>query len=262
MDSSKTEDLLAQLLKQYQGKPEPVRKSLTDDDMFPESFGFDSVGMDDESCVNSSRIDAMSAVHGWLDSDDLDVGEGEGDRLMGVMMAAVHGDTDGSRLTAEQSEHFDMIREEAGHYLLSLGADEDDIHAALNDWEDDAAENIRHAVSGVEMDSVGYYLDATREKPTRGYKSHLTKIANRNKAERANGGHTYKTVAVVRDSQKVFVKKRTSGTVHLTSKQKAALKKGRHKVWTSAMKLKLSKSMKYSYNSGLHGKSHAADTGI
>ena len=143
-------------LKQSKLSLDSAKEEKKDDDI-EDDVAFDFI-------VHAVRMDATSAVRGWLESDDdLDVGEGEGDRLMGVMIAAVHDDEDESRLTPEQSERLDMIREEAGHYLLSLGADEDDIDAALNDWDDEAAENIRHAISCVELDSVGYYLDSVKK---------------------------------------------------------------------------------------------------
>ena len=66
----------------------------------------------------------------------------------------------------------------------------------------------------------------------------ISKIASANKAMMA--GATYTNKAVIRDGNKVYIKKRMNGKFRLTRKQKTAFKKGSKKNWTATMKAKLS----------------------
>ena len=61
----------------------------------------------------------------------------------------------------------------------------------------------------------------------------------------------YKNVKAVRDGKVVMLKKRISGTVSLSPKQKAALAKARLKSHSGLAKAHFAKSMKVRSNSGL-----------
>ncbi|MAK43176.1 MAG: hypothetical protein CMN80_03350 [Spongiibacter sp.] len=172
------------------------------------------------------NLESAAAVDEWIETteDDLEDGETFADRFASLMIGIADPDIDGE-LTADDQEIVSMATEAAADYLSSQGVDDDDIDLLINDNDADAAERIQDYLvnnmeDGATFDSAAF--DAA-----------------------------YKKKQVVRNGKKVWVKKRVSGTVRLSPKQKMALKKAQRKANSSAARMKRLKSNKARKKMGL-----------
>lgn len=188
-----------------------------------------------ESFSNSEmRMAAAAAVQQWVEADDLDDNETSADRLFALMMGIADENKDGD-ITDDEQEVFGMALEATWDYLSGKGVEEDDIDALLNEWDSDAAERVRDLVASVlpeGEDAEGEDIDSFA------FDSVALDAA-------------YKNKMAVRGGKKVRIRKRVSGTVRLSAKQKLAIRKARMKSHSASAKMRRAKSMRVRKKAGL-----------
>ncbi|WP_426237453.1 hypothetical protein [Pseudomonas sp. TWP3-2] len=184
------------------------------------------------------RLDATRVVYEWAQTDELEEGEGYGDRLLALVVGtAAHSDTD---LTEDEVEYAGMVAEVVGDYLEEKGIPEDDIDALLGDatFDNDVAERVHEALldklpngEDAMMDDAGRFVDGDDD----------DKMLDA----------TYRKKIVVRGGKKIRINKRIAGTVRLNAKQKAAVRKMQRKAFSGAAKIKRARSMRVRKKMGL-----------
>lgn len=220
---------LQQMMRNALGaKPEtkPVLDSAKRDEIYLDSAA--------DYTERDIKLKAVGAVQEWLEDDDLDDGENYADRLLALMIGIADANKDGD-LDDDETEVLDIALEAAWDYLSNNGADDDDIDALLNDWDEDAAERIRDlAIASVPDgdDAVDAFVFGPGDQD-------------------AVFDATYKKRVAVRGGKKVRINKRVSGTVRLTAKQKVAIRKAQRKSHNAAAMIKRRKSMKKRRQMGL-----------
>lgn len=183
------------------------------------------------------RLDAMSVITEWAQSDQLEEGEGYGDRLLALIVGtSAHSDTD---LTEDEVEYADMIAELVGDYLEGKGISEDDLEALLGagDFDNDVAERVHEAL----LDALPNGEDAMNDDVGRFVDGDDDKLLDA----------TYRKVFAVRGGKKVRRRKRISGTVRLNAAQKAAVRKMQRKAFSGGAKIKRARSMRIRKKLGL-----------
>ncbi|MFZ4540069.1 hypothetical protein [Propionivibrio sp.] len=181
---------------------------------------------------------AAANIQQWAETDDLDEGESFADRLMGQMIGVADADQNGE-ITEDEQGVLDVVLNAAWDYLLKLGVSEEDCSALLNDWDVDTAERVRDLVSSA--------LPEGEEESSADIDDFVFGDNDQEPALDA----VYKMRFAVRGGHKTRIKKRISGTVHRSSKQKLAIKKAGLKSHTAGAKMRRMKSMRVSRRMGL-----------
>lgn len=178
-------------------------------------------------------LKAVAALQEWAETsaEDLDDGEGLGDRLFGLMVGIIDADMDGE-ISAEEADLLASVSEAAWDYLSVKGVPEDDISALLEDFDNEAAGRVQELLAerlpdgeeaaAAEMDDF-VFGDGSDE-------SALDAV--------------YKKKIVVRKGKKMRVNKRVSGTVRLSAKQKLAVRKMLRKSHSAKAQMRRAKSMR------------------
>ena len=180
-------------------------------------------------------LNAVATVQQWAETDDLDEGEGYGDRLMSMLVGIADADKNGE-LSDDEVDVFTSAAEAAWDYLSSKGVSDADIENLLNNFDNDVADRVRELLAerlpdgedaaGEEMDAFAFgdgpAMDAV-----------------------------YKKVMAVRKGKKVRIHKRISGTVRLSAKQKLSIRKAVRKAHSAVAQMRRAKSMRIRGNSGL-----------
>lgn len=179
----------------------------------------------------SLRMDAVSTIQQWVeDDDDLDEGESAADRLLAMMVGIADDNKDGE-LDEDENEVVDEAREAAWDYLSALGVDEGDIGLLLDDWDEEAGDRIRDAVASALPDGEEAF-------------DSIDDFAFEEDEQEAVFDAAYRKRTVVRNGKKKRVKKRVSGKVRLSGKQKLSIRKARKKAHNPRAKARRMKSMK------------------
>ncbi len=199
---------------------EAIRRPIMDS-----ASGSGSAPMNDaEFTMLEISLMANASINEWVESNDLDEGETLANRLNAMLIGIADADMNGE-VGDDEQEVISMAMEAAGNYLDGLGVDEGDIDALLNDLDDDAAARIQDFLASSMPDAE--VLDS------------------------ATFDATYKKRAVVRNGKKVWVRKRVSGTVRLSPKQKLSLKKAQRRAHSAGARMHRMKSMKKRKSAGL-----------
>ncbi|SET41631.1 hypothetical protein SAMN05216326_12575 [Nitrosomonas marina] len=196
--------------------------------------GGDGMGAAENYTMTEMKMAAASAIQQWIETDDLDDGESSSDRLLALMVGIADENKDGD-ITDDEQDVLGMALEAAWDYLSSKGVEDDDIDALLNDFDDDAAERVRDLVASVLPEGE----DAESED--------IDSFAFDSVALDA----AYKRKIAVRGGKKVRIRKRVSGTVRLSAKQKLAIRKARRKSHSASAKMRRAKSMRVRKKAGL-----------
>ena len=186
-----------------------------------ESVVFDSAAFTEAELTLASA----AAVEAWVDTDDLDDGETLADRLISYFVGIADEDADGE-LSEDDQAVIEQAMESAGDYMESLGVDASDIDSLLNDRDEDAAERVQDLLKSAFADMDSAEGDERIDGDTVAFDA------------------TYKKKRVVRGGKMTWVKKRVSGNVRLSAKQKLGLKKTRRKANSTAARHKRMKSMR------------------
>jgi len=187
--------------------------------------------------TETMRLDAMSVITEWAQTDELGEGEGYGDRLLALIVGtAAHSDND---LTEDEVEYGGMVAELVGDILEGKGISEDDIDALIGegDFDNDVGERVHEAL----LDSLPDGEEAMLDEGGRFVDGEDDKMLDA----------TYRKVFAIRGGKKVRRKKRISGTVRLNAAQKAAVRKMQRKSFSGGAKIRRARSMRLRKKMGL-----------
>lgn len=179
-------------------------------------------------------LEAVAALQQWLEDDDLEPGETSADRLLALVVGIADNSQDGE-LDDDEQAVADVVREAMWDYLSTLGVDDGDLSALLEDWDDAAAERVRDAaLAGLpdgEFDPAGVVFGEADQE--------------------ALFDAAYRSTWAVRGGKKVRIRKRVSGSVRLSGAQKMALRKARMKSHSAGARMRRMKSLRMRRRSGL-----------
>lgn len=175
-------------------------------------------------------LKAVAALQEWAETDNLDSGEGLGDRLFALFVGIVDADKDGE-ISEDEAELLALASESAWDYLAGKGVPEDDISALVQDFDNEAAARVQELLIDRLPDGDGAMAD-------------MDAFAFGDGADESALDAVYRMETVVRDGKKVRIKKRVSGTVRLSAKQKLAIRKMQAKSHSSAANAQRAKSMR------------------
>ena len=179
----------------------------------------------------SQRMDAASIIQAWAEDDDLDPDETSAGRLLAMLVGVADDGQDGD-LDEDEQDVLDSMREAAWDYLAMLGIAESDIAALLDDWDEAAGERVRDAIAAAlpDDDESAGSIDSF--------------VFGESGEQDSLFDATYKKRTVVRGGKKMRIKKRVSGRVRLSAKQKMAMRKARRKSHSAGAKVKRMRSMR------------------
>lgn len=192
----------------------------------------------DHYALANIRVSAMAAVQQWAETDDLDEGENHADRLMALMVGIADANKDGE-ITEDEQGVINIALESAWEYLLHCGVDEEDISAILNDWDADAADRVRELVASVLPEGEA---EAGAE---------IDRLVFSEGDQSPVFDSVFKWITAIRDGKKARIKKRVSGSVRLSAKQKLALRKAGFKSHSATALMRRLKSMSLRRKMGL-----------
>lgn len=201
--------------------------------------------MDSAAAFDKQHIEKMtlSAINVWAGTDDLDKGETAADRLMGLLVGVADEDHDGE-ITEDEQAVLDVALPAAYDYLVTLGVSEEDAESLLNDWPADVGERVR--------EQVALALPAGDEAEDAAIDALVFTPADQEPVfDSATMDAAYKKKVAVRGGRKVIIRKRIAGVVHLSGKQKVALRKARAKAFTAGAMARRAKSMRLRKSMGL-----------
>jgi hypothetical protein len=190
--------------------------------------------------AQSGRLHVASAVQEWAETedDDLDEGENLADRLYALLAAAIDSDGD-EDLTDEDQDEIEALIGATEDYLLSLGIDESDVSALLDDWSGDAAARVRDALAEA-LPEGDEALDS------------ISAFAFDPEVIEATLDAAYRKMVSFVGGKRTIKRRRVSGRgPKLSAKQKAALRRARKKANNSQAKRRRAKSMSRRMKSGV-----------
>lgn len=201
----------------------------------PTGVTIDSIASHEISLISQA---AVAAVQQWIETgDDLDAGESLSDRLFALVVGIADSNKDGE-ISEDEEVVISQALDAVWDYLESLGVEESDVSALLNDWDDEVANRVFDLVASALPDGADA-ADAAIDSFVFG------------DGQEATFDATYINKFAIRGGQKVRIKKRISGTVRLTAKQKIAIKKMQNKSHSATARARRIKSMKISKRAGL-----------
>ena len=192
----------------------------------------------DNYTIADISMSAVSAVQQWAETDDLDDGESYADRLMAIVVGIADANKDGD-ITEDEQGVLEVALNAAWDYLVKCGATEEDAGALLNDWDDEAADRVRDLVASV--------LPEGDDEASAEIDNFVFSDSDQEPALDA----VYKMKMAVRNGKKMRIRKRISGTVRLSAKQKLAIRKARMKSHSAGAMMRRMKSMRLRQKSGL-----------
>jgi hypothetical protein len=185
-------------------------------------------------------LKAVAAVQEWAETqdDDLDDGETLADRLFSLLAGIADANMDGE-VGEDEQEVFFLAADAAANYLASKGIADDDAISLLEDFDVEVAQNVHELLisalpngeeeAAADMDAF-VFGDGSDE-------SALDAV--------------YKKRIAFRGGRKVMIKKRISGKVRLSAKQKVGIRKMLRKSHSAAAQMRRAKSMRLRAKAGL-----------
>ena len=192
----------------------------------------------DNYTIADISMSAVSAVQQWAETDDLDDGESYADRLMALVVGIADANKDGD-ITEDEQGVLEVALNAAWDYLVKCGATEEDAGALLNDWDDEAADRVRDLVASV--------LPEGDDEASAEIDNFIFSESDQEPALDA----VYKMKMAVRGGKKMRIRKRISGTVRLSAKQKLAIRKARMKSHSAGAMMRRMKSMRMRRKMGI-----------
>ena len=192
----------------------------------------------DNYTIADISMSAVSAVQQWAETDDLDDGESYADRLMALVVGIADANKDGD-ITEDEQGVLEVALNAAWDYLVKCGATEEDAGALLNDWDDEAADRVRDLVASV--------LPEGDDEASAEIDNFVFSDSDQEPALDA----VYKMKMAVRGGKKMRIRKRISGTVRLSAKQKLAIRKARMKSHSAGAMMRRMKSMRMRRKMGI-----------
>ena len=192
----------------------------------------------DQYTIQDIGMSAVAAVQQWAETDDLDDGESHADRLVALLVGIADANKDGE-ITEDEQGVLEVALSATGDYLSKLGVTDEDIDALLNDWDDEVADRVR--------DLVASALPEGEDEAS----SDIDDFVFSDDDQSAVFDAAYRKVMAVRGGKKVKIRKRISGNVRLSAKQKLAIRKARMKSHSAGAMMRRMKSMRLRRRSGL-----------
>lgn len=184
------------------------------------------------------QLKGVTALHQWVETDDLDDGEGLADRLLALFVGIADENKDGE-VSEEEQDVLEVALGAAWDYLASAGVPEADCDALLEDFDESAAERVR--------DLLASSLPDGEDAASAEVDAFVFGAGDQEPALDA----VYKRVFAVRKGRKVRIRKRISGVVRLSAKQKVAVRKARLKSHSARATIRRMKSLKIRKRIGL-----------
>lgn len=193
--------------------------------------------------IRSISMQAAATVQAWCESDDLGEGEGAGDRLFAMLVGIADDNKDGELSDAEQAV-VDVAMNEAWSYMSAKGVAESDLSALFN-AEDPAEYNAAGVrimeflcdklpdgdeAAGDEVDDFAFGAEAQEGIFDSAGNLMLDAV--------------YKKRFAIRGGKKMIIRKRVSGTVRLSARQKVAIRKAGMKSRSAGAMVKRMKSLR------------------
>jgi hypothetical protein len=214
-------------------KPRGVAMDAANTDVAPVGAG--------DYAAKDIALKAVAALNSWVETDDLDAGETLADRLFAMAVGIADANHDGE-ITEDEQEVMDGALEAMWQYLESKGCTAEDCNLLLNEWDPDAAERIRELLASNLPDGEDAEL------------AELDNFVFGDEAEQpAMDSATYKKTFAIRSGKKKLIRKRVSGTVRLSPKQKVAIRKAVMRSHSAGAQARRTKSMKMRAKFGLGG---------
>lgn len=178
-------------------------------------------------------LKAAAAVQEFAETgaDELDAGEGLGDRLFSLIAGIADENMDGE-IGESEAAVMELASEAAYDYLVAKGVSPDDAEALVNDYDNDLAATVQELVA--------YRLPDGDEAAA----EDIDAFAFGDGSDEPALDAVYKKRVAIRGGKKVMVKKRVSGTVRLSAKQKVAVRKMLRKTHSAAAQMRRAKSMR------------------
>lgn len=207
---------------------------------------FDGVGYEAADDVSAYQMTDIAlkvggAMQAWIETEpsDLDEGESLSDRFDSLMVGIIDEDHDGE-ISDDEAVLLEIAINKAAEWMIGKGLSEEDVGAFFNESADDAeVERMVEFLRGVAPDGE----DAEIEE--------LNNFAFDNDSSTGAFDATYKRKIAIRAGKKVIVRKRISGRVKLSAKQKMAVKKMLRKSHSSKANRMRLKSMKKRIKMGI-----------
>jgi hypothetical protein len=192
----------------------------------------------DDYTIADITLSAVATIQQWAETDDLDDGESNADRLLALMVGIADANKDGD-ITEDEQGVLEVALNAGWDYLVKLGVTDEDAGALLNDWDAEVADRVRDLVASVLPegdDEAGAEID-----------NFVFGASDQEPALDA----AYKMKVAFRGGKKMRIRKRVSGTVRLSAKQKLGLRKARMKSHSAGAMMRRAKSMRMRSRAGL-----------
>jgi hypothetical protein len=185
------------------------------------------------------KIKAIACLHEWIDAGTpLEEGETSADRLMALFVGIADGNKDGE-LTDDENTVVSIALEAAFDYLVSKGVAMEDAESLLSDWLPDVAERVRELLASGMPDGEDNEL------------SEIDNFVFGEGDQEPAFDAVYKMKMAIRAGKKVRVKKRISGHVRLSARQKVAVAKMQRRSHSGAAMARRMRSVKIGHRMGL-----------
>ncbi|HZX80984.1 MAG TPA: hypothetical protein VFE72_08550, partial [Lysobacter sp.] len=125
--------------------PKVEKKAVVLDSAASATIALDSAG---DYATKDVELRGVTALHQWVETDDLDDGEGFADRLLALFVGIADENKDGDIIEEEQ-DVIEIALTAAYDYLVTAGVTDEDASALLEDWDETAAERVRDFLAGV-----------------------------------------------------------------------------------------------------------------
>ncbi len=170
-------------------------------------------------------LKTAAALQEWAETskDDLDEGEGLGNRLFALLLGVADADANGE-IGDDEADAMMMAQEAAYDYLIGKGVSEGDVDGQL------LADRLPSGEDESAADIESFAFGDGSDEPVMDGVSALDAV--------------YKKRVAFRNGKKVLIKKRVAGTVRLSAKQKMAVRKMLRKSQSAAAMMRRAKSVR------------------
>ena len=201
--------------------------------------------------ITQQKIVAANAVQQFaeLSSEDLEDGDTLCDMFFAQIASNCDLDNDGE-LSKEEEEDIYQIYCLAAEYMVQYGARPEDVEAFINDDDEQAAANIQEMLRNVLPDGEDDCLDDIDDFAFSDGDGSTESVLD--SSEQSVMDAVYKRRRVIRNGRKVIIRKRISGRVRLTAKQKMAVRKMHRKSHTGKANMRRKKSMRKRISLGMN----------
>jgi len=230
---------------------EKVEDEVVTLDSVDETTTYDKAIEHDNKSIAKFAVSAVLQMT-ETDDDDLDEGEGLGDRLRTIITN--YADNGDGEITEEEQAGIVVAQSAIGEFLSSVGVSDDDVNSIVNDFDNDVADSVSEYLRGVlpegedaTMDAVDTFIFDDLDCVTDAEGMTLDDAG-----VLTFDGARYKKMKSLVGGKVKWVKKKIGGTKkRMSAKQKSALKKTQR---SGSAKKKRAKSMKKQFKLGLQGK--------